>query len=83
MPPSPPPPVGTLQGNKVKLVMKFEGRELMFKDQGKDVLLVRGEGHTHTHGHACMRAMAARHMAHAGKAHGHGSVEGGMRTRVL
>jgi hypothetical protein len=26
----------------VKLVMKFEGRELQFKDQGKEVLLVRG-----------------------------------------
>jgi hypothetical protein len=29
-----------MQGNKVKLVMKFEGRELQFKDQGKEVLLV-------------------------------------------
>lgn len=28
------------QGNKVKLVMKFEGRQLQHKDQGKEVLLV-------------------------------------------
>eukprot|EP00197_Chlamydomonas_leiostraca_P008886 CAMPEP_0202868492 /NCGR_PEP_ID=MMETSP1391-20130828/10908_1 /ASSEMBLY_ACC=CAM_ASM_000867 /TAXON_ID=1034604 /ORGANISM="Chlamydomonas leiostraca, Strain SAG 11-49" /LENGTH=360 /DNA_ID=CAMNT_0049548671 /DNA_START=99 /DNA_END=1177 /DNA_ORIENTATION=+ len=27
------------KGNKVKIVMKFEGRELQFKDQGKEVLL--------------------------------------------
>lgn len=27
------------KGNKVKLTMKFEGRELQFKDQGKEVLL--------------------------------------------
>lgn len=27
------------KGNKVKLVMKFEGRELQFKDQGKEVLV--------------------------------------------
>lgn len=31
-----------LQGDRVKLVMKFEGRELQFKEQGKEVLLVRG-----------------------------------------
>ena len=30
-----------MQGNKVKLVMKFEGRELQFKDQGKQLLMVR------------------------------------------
>lgn len=28
------------KGNKVKLVMKFEGRQLQFKEQGKEVLLV-------------------------------------------
>lgn len=33
-----------VQGNKVKLVMKFEGRELMFKEQGKEVLLVSQGG---------------------------------------
>ncbi len=34
------------QGNKVKLVMKFEGRELQFKEQGKQVMLVRTWRHT-------------------------------------
>jgi translation initiation factor IF-3 len=28
------------QGNKVKVLMKFEGRELQFKLQGKEMLLV-------------------------------------------
>lgn len=28
------------QGNRVKVMMKFEGRELQFKEQGKEVLLV-------------------------------------------
>jgi hypothetical protein len=30
-----------LQGNKVKLSMRFEGRQLQFKEQGKTVMLVR------------------------------------------
>ena len=30
-----------LQGDRVKIVMKFEGRELQFKETGKEVLLVR------------------------------------------
>jgi len=29
------------QGNKVKVMMKFEGRELQYKEQGKEMLLVR------------------------------------------
>ena len=31
------------QNNRVKVMMKFEGRELQFKEQGKEVLLVSGK----------------------------------------